>query len=502
MTKKTIILTILVFILALLVRCYWFSQKQGFHTDEIFTVVISKNNEYGFTKYFDTEKTYTGKEIKEIVFGLNDNSPKEILNSLKSLRFHNNGDTPNTPLYYSLFRISQIGLNSFDIKNIYQRGFYLNLILFSLSFFFMFKLINLLNFDKKYIPFILAFCYLNTGTISMSIFARYYALQEMAFVFLSYVFVYIYKTEKINTVQNFSKIISSGTITILSGYYGIIYSAILGLILLIKKRSGWFLICSFIIAIGLTFLIYPNYLDFIYAPRVGISDNSLLSNITNNLNLALFASYQILLNYLFYSIITIISILTLIFNKKLLKDNILWILIGINLFCYILFLLFAPQKVLRYTEPLFPILSLILPAIILETKKLKTVLISLICIIITISFTLPTKFESYDSMLNPPRIAISRGNIENIFVNTTCEPIKTTNSPIIITETNGWNILNIIPYLRDEQRIKIDYTEEPSIYKGNFILLATEKSLILPSTAKIEKEFSCQRFKGYVIENK
>lgn len=501
MTKKTIILTILVFILALLVRCYWFSQKQGFHTDEIFTVVVSKNNEYGFTKYFDTEKSYTGKELKELVFGFNDNSPKEILKSLKDLRYHNNGDTPNTPLYYSLFRIFQIGNNSNDIQTIFQRGFYLNLILFTLSFFFMFKLLNILNFDKKYIPFILALCYLNTGTISISIFARYYALQEMAFVLIAYIFVYIYKAEKINTFKNLLKICFSGALSLLSGYIGIIYSAFLGVILLINKRPIWFLLISFLTSIGLTFLIYPNYLDFIYAPRVGILDNSLLSNITNNLNLAFFTSYQILLNYLFYSLILIIIGLTLVLNRKILKNNILWILIGVNAVCYLIFLLLAPQKVMRYTEPLFPVLILIIPAIILETQKLKQALISIICVIFTISFVFPTKFESYDSMLNPPRAAILRGNIENLFVNTNCEPIQNSENPILVTETNGWNILNIIPYFKDEQKIKIDYTEEPKIYKGKSILLVTEKSLILPSKIKIEQEFSCQRVKGYIVEN-
>ena len=501
MTKKTLILTIIVFILALCVRCYWFSQKQGFHTDEIFTVIVSKNNEYGFTKYFKTEKEYTGKELKEVVFGFGDNSPKEILKDLKSLRFHNNGDTPNTPLYYSLFRTFQIGNNSNNIKTIFQRGFYLNLILFTLSFFFMFKLLNLLNFEKKYIPFILALCYLNTGTISISIFSRYYALQEMAFVLLAYVFVYIFKIEKINTVQNFLKIIFAGTIALLSGYYGIIYSFILGMILLIKKRPVWFLIISILTSIGLTFLIYPNYLDFIYAPRAGLLDKSLLLNITDNLNLSLFASFQILLNYLFYCLILIITVLTLILNRKVFKDNILWILIGTNLICYIIFLLLAPQKVMRYTESLFPVLALIIPAIILEAKKLKPALISIVCLILVISFVIPSKFESYDSMLNPPRVSMLTGNIENIFSNTNCEPIKNSNSSLLITETNGWNILNIIPYLNDEQVVKIDYSDEPEILKGNSILLFTEKSLILPSNIKIEQDFSCQRFKGYTLNN-
>ncbi len=501
MEKKTIILTLLVFILALIVRCYWFSQKQGFHTDEIFTVVVSKNNEYGFTQYFDIEKDYTGKELKDLVFGFNDNSSKEIFKDLKSLRFHNNGDTPNTPLYYSLFRTFQIGNNSNDVKTIFQRGFYLNLILFTLSFFFMFKLLNLLNFEKQYIPFILALCYLNTGTISISIFARYYALQEAAFVIMAYVFVSIYKAEKINTFKNCLRIVISGALTLLSGYYGIFYSAILGLILLVKKRPIWFLIISFLTSIGLTFLIYPNYLDFIYAPRAGILDNSLISNIIDYFNLFAFASFQILLNYLFYIVITIVVVTMLIAHRKFLKDNTLWVLVSVNVICYILFLLLAPQKVMRYTEPLFPVLVLIVPAIVLETKKFKLACISIISLILVISFVIPTKFESYDSMLNPPRLAISRGNIENLFINTSCGSIKDSNIPLLITETNGWNILNVIPYLRDEQLVKIDYSEEPETLKGKSILLFTEKSLILPSDIKIEQEFSCQRFKGYIINN-
>ena len=500
MTRRTLILTIIVFIIAFFVRCYWFSQKQGFHTDEIFTVVVSKNNEYGFIKHFDTEKTYTGKELKDLVFGFNDNSSKEIFNDLKDLRVHNNWDTPNTPLYYSLFRIFQFGNNSSDIKTIFQRGFYLNLILFTLSFFFMFKLLNILNFDKKYIPFILAFCYLNTGTISISIFARYYALQEMAFVIMAYVFASIYKSEKINTVKNFLKVVLSGALTLLSGYYGIIYSSILGLILIIKKRPVWFLIISMLVSIGLTFLIYPNYLDFISAPRVSLLDKSLLSNITKHSFLSFITCCQILLNYLFYSFVTLILLLTLILNKKFIKDSILWILIGVNIICFVLFLLLAPQKIMRYTEPLFPILALIIPAIVFEAKKAKNILISILSLIFILSFSIPSKFESYDSMLNIPQISVLTGNIENLFVNTTCEPIKFSDYSILISENKGWNILNVIPYFKDEQSVKIDYSDEPEIFKGKSLILFTEKSLILPSDIKIKQDFSCQRFKGYVID--
>ncbi|MBR1908638.1 hypothetical protein IJ818_06855 [bacterium] len=500
MTKRTIVLTFLIFIFALSARCYWFSHKQGFHTDEIFTVVISKNNEYGFTKYFDTEKIYTGKEVKELVFGINDNSPKEIINSLKSLRFHNNGDTPNTPLYYSLFRISQIGLNSTEIKDVFQRGFYLNLILFSLSFFFMFKLLNILNFEKKYIPIILGFCYLNTGTISISIFARYYALQETAFIILAYVFAVIYKSEKINTLKNFLKITFAVAFTLLSGYYGIIYSGILGIILLIKKRPFWFLLCSIAAAFLLTFLIYPNYLDFIYAPRVNLFDNSLLLNITHHLHLIFVVS--ILFNYLFYIIALFILFLILLLNKKLLKDNILWILISVSFICYILFFLFAPQKVMRYTEPVFPIISLIIPAIIIPCKNYKNILIIMLFLFYAAIASFPTKYESYDSNLNPPRVSLKRGNLENLFVNTKCSPVENSSVPILIVEERGWNVLNTIPYLKDNQEIKFSYSDEPELFDGKSILLVTERSLILPNKISIEKEFSCQRFNGYIIERK
>ena len=165
----------------------------------------------------------------------------------------------------------------------------------------------------------------------------------------------------------------------------------------------------------------------------------------------------LLLNYLFYILIIAITGLTLILYRKILKDNILWVLIGVNIICYVIFLLLAPQKVMRYTESLFPVLALIIPAIILEAKKLKPALISIVCLILVISFVIPSKFESYDSMLNPPRVSMLTGNIENIFSNTNCEPIKNSNSSLLITETNGWNILNIIPYLNDEQVVKIDY---------------------------------------------
>lgn len=500
MTRKTIILTVAVFILALLARIYWFEHKVGLHTDEAMTIVISQDNQYGFIKYYPENQVIKGKTLKQITFSA-DNSIKTIVKDLKKLRFHNNGDTPNTSFYFSLFRISQLNSDSSDLQNTLVRGFCLNLILFTLSFFFMFKLLNLLDFDKKYIPFILLIAYLNTGSISISIFMRYYAVQEMAFVMTAWAFLSILKAKDLKQIPTLIKLSTTGALSLLSGYFGIFYTGILGLILLIKKQNRLLIATGILVGIALTFLVYPTYLDFLTVKNNWLYETPLTENLLMSFNLlSLIVSTTILSNYLLYPIILVILGITLIKTRKINSDKNILTLIGINSILYVVFLIFAPAKILRYVEPLFPILSLIIPVIVLETKKnLRKILVISLSTIYIFCAIVPSLFESYDSEINQPQVSIKGGVIENTFQNTNCKPIQNSNVPIIISEKRGWNVLNVIPYLKDEQDVIFNLNDNLDIKYDKQILLVAEKSAIIPNNLKIKQTFSCQRFTGYEL---
>ena len=68
-SKKLLLLSILVFIVAFLFRVYYISQKAGLHMDEMLTVFISRGTvvEKLLSLHFD-ENIYTGKEIKKNFF--------------------------------------------------------------------------------------------------------------------------------------------------------------------------------------------------------------------------------------------------------------------------------------------------------------------------------------------------------------------------------------------------------------------------------------------------
>jgi hypothetical protein len=108
--------------------------------DEGMTINLAFYNDYFMARNYDFDREYAGKELKEESF-VNNSGFKETLLDIKRL-WHNNRDPPHTNLYYSLLRISMMGLKTTDIKPIIFRGGILNLILLTASFIFFFLLLK------------------------------------------------------------------------------------------------------------------------------------------------------------------------------------------------------------------------------------------------------------------------------------------------------------------------------------------------------------------------
>ena len=506
MTKKTIILTFLVFILALFARCYLMNIKQGLHTDETFAFLLSTNNKSGINVPFEYNQHYTALDLKK-KYGKENNDIKSIVKDIKDIRT-NAVDKLNPTLYYSLIRISQYNLTGdFDLNKLIERAFFLNLLIFILSFFIMIKLLNLLDIEKKYIPFFLLVAFLNTCTLSIFIFIKPYILQEFAFLFLTYVFVLnIKNADNFLNIKNILLVVLSLTIALLSGYFSLIYISLLSVAYIaycLKTKHinnilyfAGFLLLSFICV----FIIYPDYF-YVSSISEHTSSKTDILNYISGLGLRLILFFS---TYLFYLPIILI-VLYCIFQKKdkkgLSKLNlILWIVI-LNLIFAILTYIATPNKILRYMSPAFPLISLIIPYLITNLKnRSKIFLIGITCIVYILGFIYSTKIESIDSAVEKKYPYAFYPNIENTFINTNCRPIAKAEVPIIIFTEKAFKVNNVVPYMKNSQSVMISNYEKPVKLQENFIVLFDKDYIILPKNYEAVQTFHCQRFEGYELK--
>ncbi len=508
MTKKTIILTILVFIIALSARLYLITIKQGLHCDETFTIIISKNNDLSITKILENNKIHTAIELKEQKFK-SKNDLKSVLKSIKQLRT-DNPDKLHTNLYPSLVRLSQLNSPELDIQNTTNRALFLNLIIFILSFFVMIKLLNRININENFIPLALLIAYLNTGSLSSFLFLKPYILQELAYIFITYVFV-----GEINKFQNSDKEKSKITSAImpivavsfalLSGYFSIIYIFLLTITYAIysiyyKQYKNIFnMIYILVISLITTLVIYPDFFDFFITKNP--TTQSYILDISDTIKNLL----HIFISYLFYLPVVILLLYCFIKNilkKTLPKFSIVWLILILNLITAVLATFFGLYKVLRYSAPTFAILSIIIPYMIsyVKNQKERVILIIITIAIYIIGFIFSTKFESPDSATLINSKNRIKPNIENTFINTNCAPIKNSKIPIVIFTKASWQMNNVLPYMKDNQKVIINLYNEPIKPLDHFIILIGDEDIISPEGYLLLNQFHCQRFEGYELK--
>ncbi|MGX2983421.1 hypothetical protein [Helicobacter sp. 23-1045] len=197
--KRQIIiaLSVIVFTIVLFLRVGFAYQKSGFHIDESASIAISTGS--GILQFENGE--YFAKELKERMY-FDDNSINDLWHDLKELWKNNYGDGAAHPnLYYTLLRAWSFDVKSGDFGWLKARGIGLNLVFFTLgfcaSFILMTKIFSRTNF---FVPLFLAFAFLNSASVSNTIFIRPYALQEMLLmVFVLNCFVF-YNLDSANLV--------------------------------------------------------------------------------------------------------------------------------------------------------------------------------------------------------------------------------------------------------------------------------------------------------------
>jgi hypothetical protein len=464
------IVLIAVYALALGIRVYWFSQKEGLHVDEGLTVAIACCNGFFSTYNYEYGKKYTGKELKEISL-VDSSSLKDALADVRSL-WKDNRDPPHTNLYYTFLRLSLVGIKAGDVTPIIVRGAILNLLFFTISFIFFFLLMRLLFAGNELLQYAATFCaFLSSAAISNTLFLRPYQIQETLFVIFCYYFVlslgwkkyFIHEKKFCTGVIKpilFMSLITG--LTLMTGYYAIIFIGLFGLyaIYLQCKNKTFAEIPFYFVVLGLGILaariLYPKYISGFFSYRGTETIRTLSNDVWGNIGSSSMSAGSFLVKHFFSSPVIFICfwfcsimVFMLIRGRKVktqtlfslspIQKTAVFIFAASLMYLYVVLIL-APYKVLRYGMPVFPFF-VILPVLLINLFKEKTPKIALCAmLLLCVSFAFNSARES---------------KIENLFRGKPNQYVFTENinTPVYVINA-GWSLFkyaNLIPYVHDEQ---------------------------------------------------
>ena len=460
-----ILILLVIYSVTLGIRIFWLTQKNGFHVDEGLSLAISCYNEYISAKNYEVSREYYGKEVREESL-VSDASFKDAFSDIGKL-WKNNRDSPHTNFYYSLFRLSLIGLKTGDMKLIIFRGGLLNLIFFTVSFIFFFLFVRLLFSNSVVIQFLSVACaFLSTAAISNTMFLRPYQLQETMFIIFCYYFI-----KNIN-IKNFictnrsviiNKILTLVCLslvtafTLLTGYYSVLLIGLFGIYIVYvnfkNKTYKEILFYFFVLCLGFlfTFALYPKYFSGFTSYRAAGTVRTLFMDVPGNIAASLAASVTLLVKHFFtipvLTICGISAVILILFKQKLIVQKQALFIFIVSLLYIIVTLIIAPYKVLRYGMPVFPFLILF-PVMIIDSVKVKIKNITIAVILLfVISFTAG---------------AVNHNKIENIFRGKSSEYVfnKDKDTPVYVlmfsfadwNYVSTWKYANLVPYFNDEQK--------------------------------------------------
>jgi len=430
------VLILVVFIVALSLRIYWIEQKQGLHVDEIATHYVGTTDLYSWR---DLHDTYHPKKIETFWHTLqNETDVHKNLKILAGLRKDNHGDITHTNLHYSIYRIwtafSQ--KDSFTLKEFIWNGCLLNLIFFSISFIFMYKLLRLVFKDEKYIPLSLAAAFLNTGGISNTLFIRCYALQETMFVIFAYYFVKLWYCVSKKTTAKFTIALC---LTMMTGYFAQIYTGILSIALFIRHAYDavinnavknfkstvkaifdrvQFLLYATIFASILCVILYEHYFGYFDT----IYTNDIIDNL-NNISISHFWMTKIrvtslYVHYIIYVVLLPFIIIAAAANSKAKADRVLLILILLTILWGYAVMHITPHFDARFILAACPIIALLGPYMLskLSEKVFNPVQIIYVLILFLYAiFPIPQEASGHPNCVEIPN-NIFRSNIEYTFM--------------------------------------------------------------------------------------
>ena len=496
-SKKNIIILLGIFLLGLIARIICIFLKQDIFLDEGFTTIISAYKDYWLLPA--PAGVYTGLELKQLFFGLNP-AISAALSDISNL-YKFNQDPSHTNFYYTLYRLWFIGKADFHLKEFIVHGCMLNLLFFTGTFIYLYKILaKLFENNKGIIAFGLFTASISLAGISNTIFIRPYALQELFFTISTYYLItnlgYINDekhTYKIKDLAGFSLVIS---LTLLTGFYAAILLALYAGWIIIKAITRknisalYFTITAGLISAYLVFLFYPGII-YAFGSERALQTYSAFTDI-QNLKYLLAHSALIILRYIYC--IPVIILLAYYISKikknhiitQFPKSRLIIPILIISGIWAVIVLYICPYKTLRYIMPVCPLLTLIFPYLAGFNYKKRalivwTSVIFLLNYFIGISEVFGLQYRKF--ILLPAKIDFLQNQHYDRFLF-----IKNPDLPVYIMGDGIVMPKNILPYLPDNQKyIVTTITPENIPYNHFYTVRVLNKSPFKPKALNSEK---------------
>lgn len=379
-------------------RCYRFQDREALHIDEAMSVVISNVKTIGWGEPFDDDsRMFTGDEMKRAFYS-GDNSVLGTMRGVAAL-WKDTRDPVHSNMYYILLKISFMGADTGDYNQLMHRAAGLNLLLFMISFFFVFCTLRLLFNNNWVIWGILAVAFLNYGSIYSTFNFREYQFQELTFSALTYISaVLFFRICNKEELHGKSQLIVYALVMALAfhaGYFGVAYILMLwgGLLLItmVKKerKSSVFLIFSLLLSLAFVLIIYPNFLSAIGSDRGDEAmekfDLSIITNFYRGIIKPSFAQFEryylgaFKLVFLFILIAIGAGWVYSRDRKFSLEMKFCACLVLVSFIWITLVVIFSPWKGAHYYRAVFPVLTVGLMGLLFLPKiKLYYPLLALI----------------------------------------------------------------------------------------------------------------------------
>ena len=414
----------LILLFSLFVRIYWASKQDGMFWDEWHSVFFS--NDGLFAEEIDfryCQNTFGYDILKRIT--IDNASIEDCINDIKRL-YINTDDPFISNLYYTFLRLSFIGREAVNIKNIIITGTILNCIFSVISFIFLLKILKLIFENKnEFIIFSLLIFSLSPISISFSMFLRAYQMQETFFIVITFIVISAIYNNKYS-IQNLILTSIIAGIGYLTLYSSLLFVLILSAMLfinyclnidklefvknkyailnpLLKIKSYKIIIyyaIAFISALFVSRILYNSFFSSLFNANERSSSFIFSGKLFNYINNLAFDGLLIILLVLFISFIIIQIINKKDFNIVLDKSKfkLLIFIILLGLIFAILGDLTSPYKLERYSASSYILILFIIPLIIsfIANFKIRIILFVLMSIIYIFNITTPKRFVYFE----------------------------------------------------------------------------------------------------------
>ena len=460
---------LLILLIGLAFRCYWITQKEGMYGDEVWSMVLCTYN--APFRQVPVKGNLTGEEIVRQSM-LDTPTVHEALRDLKSLH-RDVRDYNHTNFYYSLLRTAFIGFDSANIKDICQRAFMLNLLIYVAEFCFFFMLLRLYCREHPLLLYGTLLCFaLMVGGVSNTIYLRPYQLQEFTFVLLAFwATLLIRRTDEgkpLFTMRNFCITAVVLALALWTGYFVIAFVGFMGMGLLwqlyqrgLLKKGIMYFTGVLITALLLCRLLYQRYFD-------GYQGDDRVTNMVSGYGYRQrFIESACKWVELIYSntvyvpvLIAIVAIIVCCVFYRKRRVQLPWFILPAAAFT--LFIMFiAPAKVNRYIVAAEPLLLLAIPCAfsLLQKQRVQLVLMLAVC---CKYLTVPCHEYRMEHLYRDSFLTESLKSKKNI-------------TAVLDSKVTG-HLVDLIPYLDSDKKYNIITNDDSlNVKTGDMIFVSLDQ---------------------------